>query len=335
MRVLVVGGTGFIGRHVVRRLIETGKTVTVLHRGQTNPGLPAGVNYLSGERSNIQAFASDFKRIAPDVTLDMICYNKQEATSLVAALDSTCKRLVVTSSMDVYRSYGLLLGLEQGAPDAGPLKEDSPLRESEYPHRGNPKSPADFAKYYEKRYVERVVSSAAHLNPTILRLPAVYGPGDKYHRTFEYLKRMDDGREKIILEENRSRWRWTRGYVENVADAIALAVIDARSAGRVYNVGEPDGLTEAEWVRSIGEAAGWRGEVVTLPRDKMPAHLDFHFNWEYQLECDTTRIRSELEYEERVSRVEAMRRTVDWERANPPDQVDAAGFNYSAEDQTL
>jgi len=335
MHVLVVGGTGFIGRYVVRRLIETANTVTVLHRGQTNPDLPAGVRYLYGERSDIEAFASDFKRIAPDVTLDMICYNKQEATELIAALDSSCERLVVASSMDVYRSYGLLLGLEQGEPDAGPLKEDSPLRESEYPHRGNAKSPADFAQYYEKRHVEQVVSSATHMNPTILRLPAVYGPGDKYHRTFEYLKRMDDGREKIILEEKRSRWRWTRGYVENVADAIALAVTDERSAGRIYNVGEPDALSEAEWVRSIGQAAGWRGEVVNLPRDKMPAHLDFHFNWEYQLECDTARIRSELGYEERVSRVEAMRRTVDWERANPPDQVDAASFNYAEEDQAL
>ena len=130
MHVLVIGGTGFIGRHVVRRLIEPGNTLTVLHRGQTNPDLPAGVNHLSGERNNIQAFASDFKRIAPDVTLDMICYNKQEATDFVVALDSTCDRLIVASSMDVYRSYGLLLGLERGTPDAGPLKEDSPLRES-------------------------------------------------------------------------------------------------------------------------------------------------------------------------------------------------------------
>jgi len=335
MRVLVIGGTGFIGRHVVRRLIETANTVTVLHRGQANPDLPAGVRYLYGDRSDIKAFASDFKRLVPDVTLDMICYNKQEATELITALVSACERLVVASSMDVYRSYGLLLGLEQGAPGAGPLKEDSPLRESEYPHRGNPKSPADFAKYYEKRHVEQVVSSAAYLNTTILRLPAVYGPGDKYHRTFDYLKRMDDRREKIILEEKRSQWRWTRGYVENVADAIAIAVTDERSAGRIYNVGEPDALSEAEWVRSIGQAAGWRGEVVALPRDKMPAHLDFHFNWEYQLESDTARIRSELQYVERVSRVEAMRRTVDWERANPPDQIDAAGFDYAAEDQAL
>ena len=335
MRVLMIGGTGFIGRHVVRRLIEAGNSVTLFHRGQTNPELPATVDHISGDRSELQSFASDFKRIAPDVTLDMICYNKQEATELVAALDSTCDRLLVASSMDVYRSYGLLLGLERGSPETGPLNEDSPLRETEYPHRGNPESPADFANYYEKRHVEQVVTSASSLRATILRLPAVYGPGDKYHRTFEYLKRMDDGREKILLEKSRAQWRWTRGYVENVADAIALAVTDDRSAGRIYNVGEPDALSEAEWIRSIGEAAGWRGEVVTLPREEMPAHLDFHFNWEHQLECDTNRIRTDLGYVERLPRGEAMRRTIEWERAHPPDEMDAASFNYAAEDDLL
>jgi nucleoside-diphosphate-sugar epimerase len=80
MRVLVIGGTGFIGRHLTRRLIEAGHEVTVFHRGhrgQTNADLPAGVNHISGERRELQAFSSEFKRIKPDVALDMICYNEQ------------------------------------------------------------------------------------------------------------------------------------------------------------------------------------------------------------------------------------------------------------------
>src|SRR5438132_3284138 len=163
MHVLVIGGTGFIGRHAVRRLIEAGNTVTVFHRGQTNAGLPDGVNYISGERSDLQSFAAEFKRIEPDVALDMICYNKREALDLVGALDSMCERVVIASSMDVYRSYGRLLGVEHGPPNRAPLSEGSPLRESEYPHRAIAKSPADFAKYYEKLHVERVVTAAPSL----------------------------------------------------------------------------------------------------------------------------------------------------------------------------
>src|SRR5262245_20444669 len=159
MRVLVIGGTGFIGRHVVRCLAEAGHDVTVFHRGQTIAQLPK-VDHISGERGELSSFAAEFKRLAPDVALDMICYNEQEARDLVASLDWATGRLVVASSMDVYRSYGRLLGLEQGAPDAPPFDEDSPLRTVEYPHRAIAKSPRDFAMYYEKLHVERVVRSS-------------------------------------------------------------------------------------------------------------------------------------------------------------------------------
>ena len=335
MRVLVIGGTGFIGTHVVRRLIETSHAVTIFHRGQTGADLPAEANQILGERGDLASFSPEFRDIEPDVALDMICYTKQEAQVLVSALQSVCQRLVVASSMDVYRNYGRLAGLEQGAPDSLPLDEDSPLRESRHPHSAISKSPGDFAATYDKIPVEKTVSEAVGLQPTILRLPAVYGPGDKYHRTFEYLKRMDDGREKIALEETRSRWFWTRGYVENVADAIALAVTDQRTASRVYNVGEPDALSEADWVRSIGQAANWRGEVVTLPREESPAHLVAPYRFEYHLYCDTSRIRRELGYVERIPREEAMRRTIEWERSHPPDEIDASSFDYAAEDEAL
>ncbi|HJZ69065.1 MAG TPA: NAD-dependent epimerase/dehydratase family protein, partial [Blastocatellia bacterium] len=127
MRILVIGGTGFIGRHVVRLLVESGNAVTIFHRGETVADLPAEINHIAGDRRDIQSFASEFKRLAPDVALDMICYTEQEAKNLVATLDGACDRLVVASSMDVYRNYGRLLGLEQAEPDSLPLTEDSPL----------------------------------------------------------------------------------------------------------------------------------------------------------------------------------------------------------------
>lgn len=335
MRVLVIGGTGFIGPYVLRRLIEDGHAVSVFHRGETKAELPSEVNHISGDRGDLTSFESEFINVGPDVVLDMICYTERDASTLVDAIERVCERLVVASSMDVYRSYGRLLGLEQGPPDPQPMDEGSPLRESRYPHRAISKSPQDFAAAYDKIPVERTVNDAAKLRATILRLPAVYGPGDKYHRAFEYLKRMDDGRDKIILEEARARWLWTRGYVENVADAIALAVTDDRAAGRVYNVGELDVLTEADWVRSIGQAADWRGEVVVLPNQKMPAHLAAPYSFEHHMQCDTSRIRRELGYDERVSRDEAMRKTIEWERAHSPDKVDMASFNYEVEDAAL
>lgn len=333
MKVLIIGGTRFIGVRVVRRLIEEGHEVTVFHRGQTNSQIPATVKQILGDRAGLSGSASEFARIAPDVVLDMICYNEQEAETLMDTFRGVAHRVVVASSMDVYRAYGCLLGLEAAPVASMPLSEDSPLRESRFPYRGQAKGPDDMAFDYDKIPVERVVMSDSDLPGTVLRLPAVYGPGD--HRAFEHLTRMEDGRAVILLEENHARWRWTRGYVDNVAAAMALAVTDDRAANRIYNVGEPDALTEAEWVRSIGLAAGWQGEIVVLPKEAVPEHLAAPYNFEHLLGADTGRIRRELGYAEHITRDEAMKATVDWERAHPPDRVDAGRFNYAAEDVAL
>lgn len=335
MRILVIGGTSFIGPRVVRRLVEQGHDVTVFHRGQTACDLPAQVNHIIGDRHSLSNFSSDFKHLAPDVVLDMILSTEEDALAALETFKGVAGRIVMPSSMDVYRAYGHLLLLEQGEPDPVPYTEEGPLREVLYPYRARAKGPEDSVYKYEKILAERVVMSDESLPGTVLRLPAVYGPGDKQHRLFEHLKRMDDGRPFILLEKQRAMWRWSRGFVENVAYAIALAVTDERAAGRIYNVGEEDALTEAGWVRSIAQAAGWDGEVLILEKSAMPEYLVDNVPYKHHLVSDTGRIRAELGYKERVERDVALMQTVAWERENPPAEIDPAQFDYAAEDAAL
>jgi nucleoside-diphosphate-sugar epimerase len=335
MRILIIGGTRFIGTYVVRRLIDAGHSVTLFHRGETKTDLTGGVNEIYGDRRDLQSFMDEFARLAPDVALDMIPYTEEDARTLMRVFKNVARRVVAVSSADVYRAYGRLRRLETGAPDPVPLNEGAPLRESLYPYRAQAEGTDDFKYHYDKTLVERAVMNDRELPGTVLRLPAVYGAGDPQHRLFGYLKRMDDGRPAILLEEKQARWRWTRGYVENVAEAIALAVMDERAAGRIYNVGEDETLAEADWVRAIGQAAGWDGEVVTVPQNLLPEHLATAVDYEHDLATDTRRIRAELGYKERVSREEALRRTIEWERANPPTEVNHLQLEYDAEDAAL
>ncbi|HKQ53211.1 MAG TPA: NAD-dependent epimerase/dehydratase family protein [Pyrinomonadaceae bacterium] len=335
MRILLVGGTGFIGPHIVRRLVEMGHEVTVFHRGESRAELPEGVNEIHGDRRELPSFAAEFRAAAPDVVLHMIAYTEEDARSLVSVFKTVARRAVVLSSADVYGAYGRLLRLESGAPAAHPLAEDAPVRANLYPYRARAEGPDDFKYDYEKILVERVVMNDAALPGTVLRLPAVYGPGDRQHRLFGYVKRMDDGRPFIMLGEAQAQWRWTRGYVSNVADAIALAVTNENAAGRIYNVGEADALYENQWVHILGRAAGWDGRVVTVPEDLLPAHIASPVDYDHDLATDTGRIRNELGYSERVPREEALRQTIEWERANPPAESGSLETEYAAEDAAL
>ena len=331
MQVLIIGGTRFIGPHVVRRLVGAGHNVTLFHRGQTQADLPETVKHIYGDRQELSSFVAEFKAAALDVVLDMIPFTEEDARGVVSVFKDLARRLVAISSSDVYRAYGRLRRKEAGAPDPIPLEEGTPLREVLYPYRAQAQGEEDFKYHYEKILVERTVMSNAELPGTVLRLPAVYGPNDPQHRLFGYLKRMDDNRPFILLEEEQARWRWTRGYVENVADAIALAVTDERAAGGIYNVGEADALAESGWVCSIGNAAEWIGEVITMPREQLPKHLLMDLDYSHHLATNTSRIRAELGYCERISRPQALRRTISWERLNPPSAADSPQIDYQAE----
>jgi nucleoside-diphosphate-sugar epimerase len=76
--------------------------------------------------------------------------------------------------------------------------------------------------------------------------------------------------------------------------------------------------------------------VVALPGDQLPPSLRREmFDFTQQYEVDSTMIRRELGYSEIVPFAEALRRTIAWERANPPEKVLPEDFDYAAEDAAL
>jgi nucleoside-diphosphate-sugar epimerase len=221
-----------------------------------------------------------------------------------------------------------------------PLTEDSELRTSRntYPPEVLKRLRTSLYPWvddeYDKIPVEQAVLGDPKLPGTILRLPMIYGLGDPVHRFYPILKRIDDGRKHIIFADDVAPLRTPRGYVEDVGGAIALAATSPQAAGRVYNVGELDSFGELDWARKIAAATQWGGEFVVLPHDRTPQHLLWPGNTAQHLVASSERIRKELGYVELLPREEAIRRTIGWERANPPAQP-LAQFDYAAEDAAL
>ncbi len=261
MRVALIGSTGFIGQPVARWLIGAGHEVFGIQRGSTSTQVP-GVRGLTADHHDLPVLASALARAAPAVVVEMVAYTEEDTDTLTAALPGTVRRLITISSGDVYWTYDAFRGLRTPGDAAEPLSETAPLREQLFPYRSQATGPEDLLHSYEKILVEQRARAGSPVPVTILRLPMVYGPRDQHQRVGSYLKRLAAGSSLLRLNPAEAQWRCTRGYVEDVAWAIALAVVNERATGEVYNVGEPEALTELEWAEAIAQAAGWQGRVV-------------------------------------------------------------------------
>lgn len=311
MRILLIGGSGFIGPHVASALVSRGHDVTVFHRGTTTP--PPGTRALIGDRKQLADHAADLRAVRPDVVVDLILSSGAQAQMLVDVFRNAASRLVVLSSCDVYRACGVLHRTEDGPLQELPLTEQSALRTrlQTYPPAQIERLKATFGWLdddYDKIPVEREILGRPALPGTVLRLPMVYGPGDPLARVATVVERLRRG-DRVVLERKQAAWRGPRGYVENVAEAIALAALSDRAAGRIYNVAEPDALPELAWMQEIADAIGWKGTFETAAARDVPADLVLPGNLDQHWVVDSTRIREELGYAETVSRHDAIVRS--------------------------
>jgi nucleoside-diphosphate-sugar epimerase len=240
MRILLIGGNGFIGSPLVRELLVEGHQVAVFHR-TADAGANPEVVRIQGDRNRLSDFRMQIQRFSPDVIVDLILSSGEQARQLMSAARNLARRVVAISSMDVYRAWGVLQGNEPGPLEPLPLTEESPLRSVRQPYPPETVKMLRhiftwFDENYDKIAVEEAIMSSSEVPGTVLRLPMVHGPGDPLHRFFPLLKRVADGRACVLLAEDIADWRGPKGYVENVAHAIALAATLDQAAGRVYNV---------------------------------------------------------------------------------------------------
>src|SRR2546421_3768665 len=102
MRVMVLGGTVFIGKAIVGALLDAGHDVVVVHRGEHEPpDLTNAVGHIHAERSSF--IDLDLPAWRPDAVVDTMAMSRADAELLLSVLPADA-RLVVLSSMDVYRA---------------------------------------------------------------------------------------------------------------------------------------------------------------------------------------------------------------------------------------
>lgn len=110
--ILMIGGTRFIGRLLVQRLLRAGHRVTIATRGYAPDPFGAQVSRVRVDRRNELAMRSAFARSSFDLVFDQMCYSPLDAAIAVRSFAGKVGRYVMTSTIDVYRQ----LGFDTAAP---------------------------------------------------------------------------------------------------------------------------------------------------------------------------------------------------------------------------
>lgn len=178
LRVLILGGTGFIGPHMVRRAIAGGHTVTLFNRGRSKAELFPDLETLAGDRDGK---LDALRNRQWDVVIDNSGYVPRHVRDSVQLLAPNVGRYVFVSTGSVYAA---------GHPR---YDEDSPLLTAPDP------ASEDINKYYGELKVlcEEAVNAGFGDRATILRLHIVAGPGDPTHRFTYWPVRIDRGGEVL------------------------------------------------------------------------------------------------------------------------------------------
>ncbi len=252
MKALVTGSTGFVGGHLVDRLLARGDTVTALVRSETRAARLAerGVRLVTGDLADQAALiaASDGQDVIYHAAALTGAVN--EAAFLAVNRDGTAN--VVRAARSVGGSARIVLVSSMAA--GGPARRGIPKRD--------PSNDSPVTMYgRSKLAAERVLDDAA--TPwVVVRPPTVYGPRDRDNllaifktARFGIAPIFGDGSMEISLI-----------HVEDLADALVLAGTTAGIERQTFYVNHPEITSTATLVRLIGHAVGRSPTLVPIPR---------------------------------------------------------------------
>jgi 2'-hydroxyisoflavone reductase len=249
MKVLVIGGTLFIGRQLVKELRNAGHDVAVLHR-QPKHGMTLRIENLTADRNDPEAVRQVLAGRRFEVVYDNV-YDWERGTTAaqveatVRACGDRLSRYVFMSSV---AAYGDGLNHYEGDALAPDNHTDAYVRN----------------KAMTERMLFRLHQK--HGLPVVtFRPPYVYGPGNPFYREAFFWDRMRLGRPIIIPGDGHRLMQFV--YVKDLVRALVRAMEVPNAEGEAFNIGDSRPLTQAELVQALAAAANKSANLVRVPRE--------------------------------------------------------------------
>lgn len=266
---LLVSGSGFIGRHVARGLIDRGHRVTVLARGER--GAVNGARMLIADRREAAAVAAALAGARFDLAIDFLVFVAPDLAWLAAIPTRTFDRLVMISTGQVY------LVTEGATP---PFREDAAAGPVMAEPAAGTRDHANWAYGVGKRRAEAALLALREvrgLGSVALRLPIVQGEADGSLRLWAYLERMLDGGPLVLPDGGRQSIRFV--YAGDLAPVLVRLADPSLTPAMAYNLAQPEVVPLRAFLDRVARAAGIAPRFVEASWDRCrEAGLDENFS---------------------------------------------------------
>jgi nucleoside-diphosphate-sugar epimerase len=249
MRILLIGGTLFIGKRLVRRLLNEGHEITLLHRRAEHPFGPE-VRSAVADRNDARSVRDSLQNQRFDAVYDL-AYDWERGTTgeqveaTVKAIPGDISRYVFISSVAAYGSGLDHLEDDPLAPDTHP---DSYVRNKSMSER------ALFRMHRESGF------------PVVtMRPPFVYGPDNPFYREAFFWDRIRRDRPVIVPCDGKRLMHFV--YVDDLVAACCAALENPNAVGLAFNVANEKPVSQLELINEFAKAAGKKVSVIHVPRE--------------------------------------------------------------------
>lgn len=249
MKVLIIGGTGLIGRKITALAAAKGYECSILSRGLKGADIPENVEIIKGDRYDPVSLKNAVGQRYFDVVVDQTCYNVGQAKILLDALGSNMGQLVFTSTACVYTRPFSSLPVTEAC-------ETNPPEEFEY----------GYSKYQTELYLLDRMSKGGP-NITIIRPSHTFGESRMigfFYNDFSLVHRLRN-RKPIICPGN-GQSVWTLTYTGDIATGYVGTFGNKKTFGQAYHLTTEEFHTWEDIISTIARVAGApEPELVYIP----------------------------------------------------------------------
>ncbi len=253
-KILILGGTGFVGRILTENLIKQNINPVLFNRGKRTPGIFPELRHITGDRLN----KDDIKQIAGeswDVVIDFSCMFPVNLDEITDMLRGNVGRYIFISTASVYP-------MDDPAFWSSPVKEDAETLPCTPEQKIDPEVMPTYGQ--KKAECERILLGKDWLDALIFRPGLIYGRYDYTDRFYYWLYRVYNN-SKILLPEG-GREKFTATYSEDFAELIRLS-IDIDKHNKVYNANTHSPETLKSYINNASMLLGKSPELVSVSCD--------------------------------------------------------------------